>query len=563
MLFLFNNYLPIQAGTQPIPDKQAVARTVWQNPVQVSFASSNIRFAQDQVPQGPQQDKWNAVAWKGEEVQTQLLVWTDKNIPQLRIQAGDLTNGAGARISAENITAGFVRYVLTDEFGEGCGQRKPADFDSSYVADPIELAAATAVAKNTVQPVWLTIKVPAGTPAGKYNGTLTVHAGKPYTLQLSVKVLDHVLPPASQWEFDLDLWQHPAAIARVHDVALWSPEHYRYMKPYYEMLAAAGQKNITTSIIDEPWNHQTYDDFPSLIKWIKQKDGSWKYDYSRFDEYVSFVMRCGIKDRINCYTMVPWKLSFQYYDEALGRDTALVAKPGSAEYNAFWSAMLKDFARHLKEKGWFSITSIAMDERPMPAMQAVIKLLKSVDPDWRIALAGDYHPEIEPEIFDYSVALASKFSEDVLQRRKAQGKPSTFYNSCSSPFPNAFTFSPPAEQAWIGWYAAAQGFTGYLRWAYNSWVQNPLQDSRFRTWPAGDTYQVYPGPMTSIRFEKLKEGIRDFEKIRLLREEYRQKGNQAKLDELDKILSVFEIPALEKTPAADMVQKAKIALNQL
>lgn len=452
---------------------------------------------------------------------------------------------------------------MTDEFDAGCGHRKTTDYDSSMVADPIDPATSLAVTKNTVQPVWLSIQVPAGTPAGKYNGTITVQADKPYKLQVSLQVLGRVLPPASAWQFDLDLWQHPAAIARVHEVPLWSPEHYAHMKPYYEMLAAAGQKSITASIIDEPWNHQTYDDFPSLIKWIKQKDGTWKYDYSLFDEYVAFAMRSGIKDRINCYTMIPWKLSFPYYDESAGKEIVLVAKPGSIEYNTFWASMLTDFARHLKEKGWFEITSISMDERPMPDMQAVIELLKSVDPDWKITMAGDYHPEIEPEIFDYSIALSSKFSADALQRRKAQGMPSTFYNSCSSPFPNAFTFSPPAEQAWVGWYAAAQGFTGYLRWAYNSWVQNPLQDSRFKTWPAGDTYQIYPGPMTSIRFEKLKEGIQDFEKIRLLREEFQQKGDQAKLDELNHILSAFEITALEKTPAADMVQKAKAALNQL
>lgn len=533
------------------------------NKVNVSFASSDVRYAQEQVPQVSPQKQWQTTAWKGEKVQAQLLVWADKNIPQLRVTAADLTGEKGARIAAANITAGFVRYVLTDEFDSGCGHRKTTDFDSSMVADPIDPVTSMAVAKNTVQPVWLSIQVPANTPAGNYSGTVTVNAGKPYKLRVSLNVLDHVLPPPSQWAFDLDLWQHPAAIARVHEVPLWSPEHYAHMKPYYEMLAAAGQKSITASIINEPWNHQTYDDFPSLIKWIKQKDGTWKYDYSLFDEYVAFAMRSGIKDRINCYTMIPWKLSFPYYDESAGKEIVLVAKPGSVEYNTFWASMLTDFARHLKEKGWFKITSISMDERPMPDMQAVIELLKSVDPDWKITMAGDYHPEIEPEIFDYSIALSSKFNADALQRRKAQGMPSTFYNSCSSPFPNAFTFSPPAEQAWVGWYAAAQGFTGYLRWAYNSWVQNPLQDSRFKTWPAGDTYQIYPGPMTSIRFEKLKEGIQDFEKIRLLREEFQQKGDQVKLDELNHILSAFEIPALEKTPAADMVQKAKAALNQL
>ena len=129
--------------------------------------------------------------------------------------------------------------------------------------------------------------------------------------------------------------------------------------------------------------------------------------------------------------------------------------------------------------------------------------------------------------------------------------------------PQLLHLFPPAEQAWIGWYAAAQGFTGYLRWAYNSWVQHPVQDSRFRTWPAGDTYQIYPGPLTSIRFEKLVEGIQAFEKVRLLRREFSRTGNQAKLAELDKVLAEFELEKLKSSPAAQMVEKAKSAINSL
>nr|AIA95188.1 CAZy families CBM32 protein [uncultured Akkermansia sp.] len=96
---------------------------------------------------------------------------------------------------------------------------------------------------------------------------------------------------------------------------------------------------------------------------------------------------------------------------------------------------------------------------------------------------------------------------------------------------------------------------GYLRWAYNSWTESPATDSRFRTWPAGDTYQVYPGPATSIRFEKLIEGIQDFEKIRLLKEQYRAAGEQAKLQQLEEALASFKIDALAQQSAADMVRK--------
>ena len=148
-----------------------------------------------------------------------------------------------------------------------------------------------------------------------------------------------------------------------------------------------------------------------------------------------------------------------------------------------------------------------------------------------------------------------------MQKRLQEGKPSTYYTCCTENYPNGFTFSPPDENVWIGWYAAAKGFTGYLRWAYNSWVADPLTDSRFRAWPAGDTYQVYPGPRTSIRFEKLIEGIQDFEKIRILRESFIQKNDTASLQKLDALLKTFDIQKLKTVPAKDMVSEAKRILN--
>src|SRR5690606_37787851 len=156
----------------------------------------------------------------------------------------------------------------------------------------------------------------------------------------------------------------PAAIARIHGVPLWSDKHFELMRPYYALVAGAGQKNITASIMDEPWGHQTYDDFPGLVKWTKRRDGSWTDDYSLFDKYISFVMSCGINKRITCYTMVPWALSFRCFDEATGKDTTLKAPIGSAEYTKHWTGMLEDFTQHLKSKGRFNITTIAMDERP-------------------------------------------------------------------------------------------------------------------------------------------------------------------------------------------------------
>ncbi|WP_316807190.1 DUF4091 domain-containing protein [Pedobacter agri] len=530
--------------------------------VQVGFISSDIRFTKGKEPSVTFAKQSQVNAWKGEKISLQLLVKANVDISNLTTTVGQLISKKGNKIASGAVKVGYVGYVTTDEFAKGCGYRKPEDFDSSQVTDPILKVSSMHISKNEYQPIWLSISIPENTEADNYYTKVTVVAGQKYTLNLSLKVINKVLPPPGKWKYDLDLWQHPAAIARVHQVPLWSTMHYNHMRPYYTMLAQAGQKNITTSIINEPWGHQTYDDFPSLIKWIKKEDGTWQYDYRLFDQYVSFVMSCGIKERINCYSMVPWKLSFSYFDEKQQSDVIINAGPETPAYQEFWTRMLIDFTRHLKAKGWFGITAIAMDERPMKDMQAVIKLIKSVDPNWKIALAGAYHSEIESDIFEYCIASRFHFPDSILASRKLAGKPSTFYTCCTEAYPNGFTFSPPAENVWLSWHAASKGYTGYLRWAYNSWPKDPLKDSRFTAWPAGDTYQVYPNAITSIRFEKLIEGIQDFEKIRILKSQWQKEGNKGKLDKLKLILAEFDIANLKTTPAADMLLNGKALLNE-
>ena len=569
LLMLSNaNAQDISLQLQKVPVFDTVAQAAKWNSVKskvgVSFANSNIRYTQDVFPEIKQQNNLTLTAWKGEKLNAQLLVWAKTSVPSIKVAISDLKSSNGKLISKSNTSAGFVDYVITDEFVAGCGLRKPEDLASSLVADPINTIATAATLKaNNVQPIWLSIKIPSNAKQGDYVATVTVKADKTYQLKLIVKVLERTLPAPSQWSFNLDFWQHPAAVARVHNVELWSDAHFDLMRKYYTILADAGQKNITASIVDEPWGHQTYDDYPSLVKWTKKKDGSWMYDYSLFDKYISFVMSCGINQRINCYSMVPWKIAFQYYDENLGKNTVFTGAIGSIEYNIFWTSMLKDFTKHLKQKGWFSITAIAMDERPMPAMQSVIKLLKQIDPEWKITLAGEYHPEIEQDIFDYCIASYHSFPDAILKKRQQQGKLSTWYTCCTEKYPNGFTFSPPAEHVWLGWYTAAKNMNGYLRWAYNSWPKEPLKDSRFTAWPAGDTFQVYPGPLTSIRFEKLIEGIQDFEKIKILKEQYKKEGKEKEAKALEAVLMSFEIEKLSKKSAEEMVEKAKYILNTL
>jgi hypothetical protein len=488
----------------------------------VSFGSAYVRYAKYKEPEIKVSKKHKLHAWKGERVSAQIVVWTSAPMHLLECEVQDLKCGNNV-IPAEAVGARFVRYTLTDEFGNGCGSHKK--YAPSLVGDMLDNIDCIDMDARSVRPVWITVNVPDSVNAGTYRGNIKISARdakgrKTETLKLEVDVCSKTLPPASKWSYHLDLWQHPSAVARAERVRLWSDEHFDAMRPLMKMLAGAGQKVITATLNKDPWNHQCYDAYEDMIVWTKNENGSWSYDYTIFDRWISFMMDIGIKRMINCYSMAPWNNELHYIDEKSGSMITVRADPGTKAFAEMWTPFLKDFVQHLSKNKWLGITNIAMDERPPAVMDEILGLLQKEAPELGVALA-DNHQSYKKYSYirDLCVDLNSVPEPADLAYRKENGLNTTYYVCCAHKFPNMFTFSDPAEAVYAGWYAKAKGFDGFLRWAYNSWVENPLTDSRFRTWPAGDAFIVYPEARSSIRFECLMEGIQDFEKLSIIMEE--------------------------------------------
>lgn len=544
-----------QPNDTELADPKPGPQEAWNTLKKISLGWGTIdqRYSRSQVPVTSTKTL-TLRAWKGERVSAQAVLATPKELQNVSMTVSDLKCGKSI-IPASNVKKYFVRYVMTDWHNN----KK----DSFLLADRLDPAKTLKVEAKTTRPLWFDVKVPADIKAGTYKGTLSVDCdGQKLTLPLQLQVINHVLPEPKDWKFHLDLWQNPYAFARYYQIPLWSQAHFDLMRPMMQLLANAGEKVITASIIQHPWNSQTYDPFESMIAKMKQLDGSWKYDYTVFDKWIQFMMDCGITEQIDCYTLVPWSYIFDYYDCATNSVKTIACQPSTREYRDLILPFLKDFAKHLKQKGWFDRTCIAMDERPMDQMDAAWKVVKEADPNWRIEGAANYDvdSEIGDRVYDLSVAYQYKLlAKDVLDRRGSKRQKITFYTCCGPDRPNTFTFSDPAESAFLGWHAMAAGYNGYLRWAYCSWTPQPNQDSRFINWPSGDCYLVYPG-CSSIRMERLVEGIQDYEKIRILKET----ATEVQLKKLDTILEKFRPNSFDESQKAeDLLKEGKDFLYSL
>jgi hypothetical protein len=510
-----------------------------------AFGSTGELYLRREIPAGAKENTvWKETGWRGERLNAQLLIWSPDTIGQVRVQVSDLTSGSGQKISRDHIKTHLVRYVLSNFPYGADGFTCETGSDSAWLMpDRFEIFERFDLPGKTVRPVWISVDVPRDAEAGDYSGTIEVNSLKgEATLALKLTVQNQALPVPHDWAFRLDLWQNPWAVAWYYQLEPWSDEHKEMLRKHLKLYADAGGKYITTYAVHSPWSDNSYWIEGGMIDWIKTANGQWEFDYGIFDQYVELSMACGIDEAITIYTPVPWGYRFRYKDEQSGDYRFESWEPASAEFKNVWNVFLDDLKAHLTQKGWLNKTYLGINENPLDVTLAAAKVIKAHSKEWRITYAGDWHPELTSLLDDYSPIVTSEPSPKELKERIAKGFTTTWYVCCTPPKPNNFVFSPPVEGRYIGWYTAAYGYDGFLRWAYDAWPADPMRDARHTLWPAGDCFLVYPGGNSCIRFEKLREGIADFEKIRIIREKASRSANpkvKTLLKSLDALLATF------------------------
>jgi len=519
-----------------------------------SFASTDELHFRTEVPEIENRLTFEGTAWKGERVNTTVLVWSPDTLEQVRFSPGHLKNAQGKTIDKKNIQLNIVRYVISNyPYGAKdatCGESTykdlylmPDRFEPLATGSYREGTDRFDVPGRTVRPVWVSLDIPAGTEAGVYEGSIVVQSAKQsVTLQVKIKVQGQVLPAPHEWKHRFDLWQNPWVVAWENQLKPWSEEHKLLLKKHLKLYADAGGTYITTYAVHSPWSDNSYMIEGGMIEWVKQKNGAWKFDYSIFDQYVQLAMSVGIDKAITLYTPVPWGFRFRYMDEATGNYAHATWPPDSKEFKDIWFVFLTDLKKHLEQKGWMKITYLGINENEMSQTLAAIKVIKEHSKQWKITYAGDWHPELDALLDDYCFLYGKESGVDIVKARSARGQTTTYYVCCNPPVPNNFVYSPAVEGRWISWYSAAHGYDGFLRWAYDAWPADVMRDARHPFWPAGDCYLVYPGGNSCIRFEKLREGIVDFEKIRILREKAARSTNkdvQGLVQQLNELMKIF------------------------
>ncbi len=531
-----------------------------------SFGSKDIKYAKSEVPMQAVTKDMNATVWQGECVSFQAVLWSAYEVNQVECVWSDLVSENNDTIPASVINTGFVRYALSDVGFISNEADEISWRDSCLMPDMLDYLPCKNMQAKTVSPLWVTVEVPHGAKPGAYKTRLKIYSKKnpPQELRLTLKILNRQLPSPEKWHFETNFRINPKVIAVNNHVELWSDKHYYLMQPFFKHLKRAGQKKVSIDLFNYSQNGKALN--APLIKWCRTKKGVIKGNYEHFDKWIAEHAKMKMNRQIDVYTFYPeLKNSIDIFEEKTGET---VTHDLTVNDSKLIEACLKDVVNYLDNKGVLSKSVIAIGKGNPDEIAYLKSIIQKVDADLKLELvASEWAEGMMKDI--YAVNVASQYTnlKEWFKIRHQEGQETSYFLAPDTDVPNVHIYSKPAEATFFGWYMAAQGIDGLHCDQFNNWPSEQVYiDAREQHTSSGSSFLIYPSGRSSIRYERLLEGIQDYEKLFILRNELSTKENEeatAFINQIDEVLSDFVIDRLPREKAETMVANGQQLLEEI
>lgn len=292
-----------------------------------------------------------------------------------------------------------------------------------------------------------------------------------------------------------------------------------------------GQDTILTPLIDhkEP-----------LIQVFREADGTYTFDYTRFDRWLSHFDGLGFRLFAGHHiSMLPaaWLYGGVWYtDRTTGEKRVLSAKGVTDEtWMAFLPGFYRSLREHLTQTGYLDrYIQHQLDEPKDPAAyQAIAALTRQHLPgvptiDAINSRPDEFSPLVDIQVFALQI-LAKR--QDLAQQRRQGGQRVWLYHCCSPypPYPNRHLDERLPDSRLYPWLADLLGADGYLFWGanvyrgadpYKTSVGPVPSGSQNPGHPPGDNWLFYPGAdglLGSMRMVAFRDGLVDHTLLQMLR----------------------------------------------
>lgn len=385
--------------------------------------------------------------------------------------------GASGEIGFNNITVNPVGYVKTTVLGSGYPSK------IGWYPDPLLRMDSFDIAAGERQPLWITIFVPQGTPAGTYTSYVHVESDSAGSADIPITL--------RVWGFDIPL------------------------TPSIKTLTWINGTSITNFGGDTRENRKRYYDL--LLKHRLGPGGSVELD----EDMLSFCIERGMNSFIldNIQNL-----------KRAGLDSY------SNSYKESLRSRLNNYVSRFGPRGWLNGTAFVFnyDEVPKehwPLAKEMYTLIKSVSPDLNV-LQCLANPDGVAALAGYADTwdiYIPHYEESGVKNRVAQGD-GAWLSICCWPTdrPNLFHEYPAIDGRMLGWICYYTGVSGFEYWSPNTWDGNYKAPALRGNWKAntfgnynGDGYLTYPSPdgnaFSSQRFANFRDGFEDYEYFNLLK----------------------------------------------
>ncbi|WP_158560509.1 S-layer homology domain-containing protein [Paenibacillus contaminans] len=438
-----------------------------------------------------------------EAVQVVLSPEKGKDFNSSYVTFGEFKNEKGTLLPEGSLSYNPVGYVRTE-----LGSRFDPKIRTGYWPDPLLKTSNFDVKGGQNTPIWITVYAAPDVEPGIYEGNLTIKtdAETIVTLPMSIKVWSFELPEMPKLKTALDIRNIP--VEQIDS----------YIDNFLE-------HRISPRIALR---------YPSVAS-LKQDP-----DFVQFDAKMESLLKKGLNTI------------------SVGRD--LYTDPELA----------KKFVEHLKVKGWLDMAYVYLTDEPteetFPAVKELAAKWKAVVPELKIMITT--YPK-EKLVGSVDLWTVPGMNDDPEEAKKALERGEELWWYHTDPLhPQAnFLIDMPAVDAraafWQSWQGFLnKGYTGFL-YAWSTWAgkEDPWKITGPFFYRNGLESQIYPspnGPVNSIRWEVMRDGVEDYDYCfllwDLLQRVEKEMPGKVKKKEVVKAKNLLEFPV----PLTDYVGKQNI-----
>jgi hypothetical protein len=495
----------------------------------------------------------------------QIVVRPVQPLRDLTASASDLRGPNGALIAADRIKMLYAYYHFVHQPTDATGVR---DWWPDALP-PLDQGLDVAAHEN--QPLWVLVYVPPDAAPGEYRGQVSLRAeGFAAQVPIQLHVWNFALPQRSHLETAYGL--SVGEIFRYHGVKTEADKR-RILDLYFQSFA---EHRIS------PYDPTPLD--PIQVKFLPQEaPPRAEVDFTAFDRAMADAVA---KYRFNTFNVHVQGMGGGTFHERypprigeFGEDTP--------QYQAMFSSYLGQLENHFREQRWLDMAYVYWFDEPEPRdydfVAQGLRRLRQHAPGLRRMLTEEPGENVLAGLVDIWCPISFNFDPTAAKKRRAAGERFWWYvcTGPKAPYCTLFIDHPATELRVWHWQTWQREIAGTLVWQTNYWTsgaafpdepQNPYEDpmgyvSGYSTprgvkryWGNGDGRFLYPPlaaavpgksgadpviapPVSSIRWEMLREGVEDFEYLFLLRQAIERQRTRIPGEEVGTLEALLNVPA--------------------